>query len=308
MKKNPIYLLMAFAVLALTFNACNKSTDTNPSSQFSTQSDDQTRFTSETDAVTNDADLAIESSVAFSGKSHTNTICDATLVYDSVSTPKTITITYNGTNCSGSTRTRTGVVTLSLAGTSKWTDKDAVLTVLYNNVKVTRIADSKSITLNGTITIINVSGGRVGDLLLNPSGHITHTINSDDLDVTFDDGSHRIWHMARQRDYTYDNGVVVSITGTHTDGTTANICEWGTNRLGKAFSTQVTEPLVLRQDCSFKLGSGKIVHKTLEQSITITFGLTANGSVSSCPGTGGHYNLKVDWMFLTQPYSMILPY
>src|SRR5690606_23393363 len=117
-----------------------------------------------------------------------------------------------------------------------------------------------SITINGTQTYTNVSGG----LLINLPvlGTITHTITSSNMSVTFDNGSQRTWQVARQRVFTYNNGVVITVTGTHTDGSVIGIAEWGTNRFGRSFITAITQPLVLKQDCSFRVGSGKVVHTT----------------------------------------------
>src|SRR5438045_134064 len=119
MKKTTLHLLAATLFLVASFTACKK--ETSPSAdntqEASVQSDDQARVSSETEAAANDADAAMETSASFSGRysqAQTPIICDATLVYDSVSNPRTITITYNGGNCWG-TRSRTGTIILSMA-------------------------------------------------------------------------------------------------------------------------------------------------------------------------------------------------
>jgi hypothetical protein len=87
---------------------------------------------------------------------------------------------------------------------------------------------------------------------------------------------------------------VVTITGTHTDGNNTGIAEWGTNRFGGAFATSIVEPLVVRQDCNYRLVSGKVKHTTPLVTATATFGLNANGEPTSCPGLGAYY-FKVLW-------------
>jgi hypothetical protein len=128
------------------------------------------------------------------------------------------------------------------------------------------------------------------------------------MSVTFDNGSQRTWMVAVQRVFTYNNGVVITSTGTHTDGSNINIAEWGTNRFGHAFSTSILEPLVVRQDCSFRLVSGKVKHTAPAVTATATFGLDASGNPTGCPGTG-HYYYKLEW---TGPggnlHTVILPY
>lgn len=286
--------VIALTVLT-TFVACKKDSDptTDPDTEMTIHSDDQVRVSNEMDAVANDANIAVESNSTFSGRlqNPNSLICDATLAVDISANLKKITITYDGTNCSG-TRTRTGAVVLSMATGVLWKDAGAVLTVSYENLKITRVSDNKSITINGTHAITNVSGGRLSDLATQIS--ITHTINSSNMAITFDDNSQRTWQVARQRMFTYNNGLVITITGMHTDGNNTHISEWGTTRLGNAFTTSIAQSLVIRQDCNFQLTNGEIRHDRLLTSSTVTFGLDATGNPTSCPGAGTYY-FKLHW-------------
>src|ERR1700688_2870513 len=90
-------------------------------------------------------------------------ICDAAIVIDTTVNPRTITITYNGTNCWGN-RTRTGTVVVSIAAGTHWMDVNAVVTIAVQNLTITRISDGKTIILNGTRTMTNVSGGSMTQL------------------------------------------------------------------------------------------------------------------------------------------------
>jgi hypothetical protein len=310
MKKNALLLSTTIFFLVTIFTACKKETspagDDN-TTEVSVQSDDQARFSTEVEAVANDADLALESSANFAGRLNgvQTIICDATLVFDTVSNPRTITITYSGVNCWG-TRTRTGVVVLSMAQGVRWKNAGAALTVNYQNLRIIRVSDNKSITINGSQTFTNVSGG----LLINlPTlGTITHTITSSNMAVTFDDNTQRTWQVAKQRVFTYNSGVVITSSGTHIDGNTTNIAEWGMNRFGHVFASSTVQPLVIRQDCDFRLVSGEVKHTTPLVTATATFGLDASGSPTSCPGSG-HYYFKVIWTGINgNSATIILPY
>jgi hypothetical protein len=227
------------------------------------------------------------------------------VVVDSISNPRTITITYNGLNCFG-TANRTGVVKLSMAQGIHWKDAGAVLTVQYINLHITRVSDNKSIIINGTMVHTNVSGG----LLINLAslGTITHTLTSTGMSVTFDDNTQRVWQVAKQRVFTYNNGAVMTSTGTHTDGAHTHIAEWGINRFGHTFMSATTEPIVVRQDCDFRITSGQVTHYTAGITAVATFGLDVNGNATTCPGSG-HYYFKIVW---TGPnggtITAILPY
>ncbi len=295
MKPRILSLTALFFAFVLVFMSCKKESSISQdySAETSTHSDDQSRFSNEVDAVANDANLALEVTPAFSGRPGElqTLICDADVALDTLSNPRTITITYNGSNCLGN-RTRTGTIVISMAQGVRWKDAGAAISVSFQNFKITRLSDNKSITINGTQTYTNVSGGLLVNLpVLNT---ITHTITSSNMSVTFDNGSQRTWQVARQRTFTYNNGVVITVTGIHTDGNTTGIAEWGTNRFGRAFTTAITEPLVLKQDCLFRVGSGKVVHTTPMYNVAATFGLDANGNATTCPGTG-YYYMKLVW-------------
>jgi len=310
MKKQVLLLSTTIFFLVTIFTACKKETtpaDDDNTTEVAVQSDDQARFSTEVDAVANDADLALESSSNFAGRMNgvQTIICDATLVFDTVSNPRTITITYNGGSCWG-TRSRSGVVVLSMAQGVHWKNAGAALTITFQNLKITRLVDNKSITINGSQTYTNVSGG----LLINlPTLQtITHTITSSNMSVKFDDNTQRTWQVAKQRVFTYSSGVVITSSGTHTEGNTLNVAEWGTNRFGHAFASSTVQPLVIRQDCDFRLVSGEVKHTTPLVTATATFGLDASGTPTSCPGSG-HYYFKVVWTGANgNSATVILPY
>ena len=114
--------------------------------------------------------------------------------------------------------------------------------------------DEKTIVLNGTKTITNVSGGLLKDLATLQT--ITHTIQGS-LTIGFDNGTTRTWNVSKQRVFTYNNGIVITTTGTYSDGTDNDIAEWGTNRFNESFKSLISAPKVIRQDCDFRLVSGQ---------------------------------------------------
>lgn len=310
MKARLLSLTTLIVSLSFLFTACQKDkgdSETDYTTESNTHSDDQNRFSNEVDAVANDANVQLEATPGFTGRPGDvqSFICDATVAVDTVSNPRTITITYNGTNCLGN-RTRTGVVVISMAQGTRWKNAGAILNVSYQNLKITRLSDNKSITINGTQTYTNVSGG----LLINLPvlGTITHTITSSNMSVTFDNGSQRTWQVARRRVFTYSGGIVINVTGTHTEGGVTGVAEWGTNRFGSPFTTAISQPLVFRQDCSFRLTSGKVDHVTNHFNASATFGLDVSGNPTTCPGAGNYY-MKLVWTGpLGNAHTTILPY
>ncbi|HEX2607724.1 MAG TPA: hypothetical protein VHK91_10110, partial [Flavisolibacter sp.] len=279
----------------------NKTQET----QLSVHADDQTRVSNEMDDVTNDLNVPLEQNSSFSGKIEGDTICGASISYDTLSSVRKITITYKGTDCGGF-RSRTGSVVLSMPVGMRWKDVGAEITVTYQNLKITRSSDSKSITINGSHILKNVNGGLLRDLLTGRP-NITHTISSSNMSITFDDGSQRQWQVARKRVYTLAGGGTITITGNHEEGGVNGSAEWGTDRFGQTFITSITQPLVISGSCQFRLVSGEVKHSRAATSATVTFGLDKDGKPVSCPS--GTYYFKLSW---TGPagntYTYIAPY
>jgi hypothetical protein len=330
MKTKILYRVATLAAFSgILFMACNKSNSsasTDTPADMQVQSDDESRFSNESDAVSNDVNTAMSfnstvsgagaaahvgygQGVAFEGIPHTdspNPICDATITVDTANNPRTITITYNGNNCNV-TRTRTGVVVISIPQGVHWADKGAQVTVTITNLKIVRLLDQKSITLNGTHVYTNVSGGSLTNIV--QLGSITHTVTSSNMSVTFDNGTQRSWQLARQRVYAYANSTLTATeTGMHTDGTTSGISEWGTNRFGNSFETVITTPLVISSGCGFQLVSGAAELIRPNVTINVTFGLDSQGNSTSCPVSGSYY-FKLVWEGAGgKTYTFILPY
>ncbi|HEY4111214.1 hypothetical protein [Puia sp.] len=334
MKTRFIISLATTAVVAGLIIACNKSNSTtgsnntgnstapnNSTAQVQTQVDDESQVTTELNAAEDDINNSLNTSAAFSGVASTGTgsglqtdgtgglqilynLCDATVTTDTANGLRELIITYNGLGCAGH-RTRTGVITIAIPIGTHWKDKGAVVTVNINNLKITRIRDQKTIIINGTYTFTNVSGGLLRDLASLTT--ITHTVTANNLTVQFADSATRTWNVAKQRVFTYSNGVVMTTTGTHSDGTNSNIAIWGTNRFGNSFETLIVQPLVVEQDCDWRLTSGQT--ETIRKAVTldITYGLDSSGNPTSCPGTG-YYYFKAVWTIGDKTYTFIAPY
>jgi hypothetical protein len=90
--KKMIRSVIAVLSIAFIITSCQKEKsddDSSSSTEISTHSDDQSRFSSEQDAVANDANLMIEatSGIAGRGEQVQSLICDATVVVDTMSNP-----------------------------------------------------------------------------------------------------------------------------------------------------------------------------------------------------------------------------
>lgn len=310
MKTKNIITLATFALFALSAASCKKNNagSNENTNESSIHSSDQSLTANGSDEFDTDASLATENVLAMSGngpQGFFNPPCNADITYDTANANKKITITYHGLNCIG-TLNRTGIVTMSLPAGAQWKNPGAQLTVTYSALKITRIVDNKSITVNGSRVITNVSGGLLRNLAT--LGTITHTVSSSSMSITFDDGTQRTWQVAKKRVFTYNNGIVITTSGNYNDGTYNNISEWGTNRFGNSFVTTIEQPMVIRQDCNFRLTAGAVKHYKMLRTVSVNFGLDATGNPTSCPGANPYY-MKIVWTNAAgTSVSAILPY
>ncbi len=310
MKRMRIVLIVASSFLFLIMTGCKKESKTaeiDLTSDVTYQTDDQAMFSAEDDAVSDDINGILESDPQLGGKTTVDT-CNVTITRDSTLLKRFVILTYSGNNCNG-TRTRQGVVRLGMNKNTKWKNTGAEISVEIQNLKITRLRDNKSLVLNGTKTLTNVSGHLLRELITGGVSNIVHTVVSSNMSATFDNGTSRQWQIAKQRTFTYNTGFVISVTGTASVDGATNVAVWGTNRLGQSFSTRVINPLIVKADCDYRLVSGKLLHTKLTRDITVTFGLDASGNPTGCPGSANPYYFKAEWTSISgTANSIIKPY
>jgi hypothetical protein len=304
MKKIYTNSILAVTFLVLLLGACKKADVVNvtDTTDYKTQTDDQLLISAEIDAVTIDANTAVEATdYFFARNTNSNNLCDGKTTVDSSGAFKVITIDYDGINCAGKTK-RKGQVIVSMQKNKKWSNAGAVLNISYRDLVITRIGDNKTIILNGNLDLTNESGGRLSDIMLK---NLVHSIHSSSMKITFEDGTTRTWQLAVKRTFSFDNGLVISSTGDHANGAQKGISAWGTTRAGKHFVTMIAEPMIIRQDCYFRLVSAKLVQEQGD-TLTITFGLNEQGEKVACPA--GSFYLQVNVGTGSSAKSFLLPY
>lgn len=328
MKTKILYRLLLVSFMTSMLFACKKDGAKDTSANMSdadlqTQSDDQTRVSNETDGAYDDITTVMNDQATVTGSSEApairygvavqgvdtvkkSLVCDAVVTIDTSNAIHKLQIIYNGKGC-GFNRKRTGTITITIPAGVHWRDKGAQVTVTFD-LTITRSSDNKSIKLTGTHTYTNVTGGAIITMTAN-STPIVHTVTSDNMAITFDNGAQRTWHIARQRTYSFNGTYTVSLSGFHTEGSVSNISEWGTNRFGNSFTTTIDAPLTVKQSCGWLLTSGQSTLTNSAGKTSITFGLDAQGNATGCPINGGVYYFKLVFTGNAgRSYTFILPY
>ncbi|MDB5272867.1 MAG: hypothetical protein JWO58_1234 [Chitinophagaceae bacterium] len=299
MKKSLIKISMLCVCAALVFTACKKKTDDATPADTSQQTNggDDTRAQNESDAAVNDAETAMSSTnstMRTDGTIITISSIGATVdTSNANASTKTLVITYDGTTNIGG-RKRTGSISVALSGQTHWKTAGAVLTLTFNNYKATRVSDGKSLTINGSKTITNTTGGLVATMLVGDS--LVRTVASSNMSLTFDDGTVRQWNVSRTRSITRQSstGYTVTTIGTATQGSHTNVAAWGTTRLNSPFYSIINTPIVWNTaKCLYAPVSGTRTIAGIDRQLTITYGVDDTGTAvtsNTCP-----YGVRLDW-------------
>jgi len=318
--------ILKFSVLllcgTLAFTACKKK-DTTPDDASTQQqnADDDARVQTESNAAADDANSALAGDANMSGRIAATTGLTknygkivpgaSSVVVDSTTPPATVTITYDGTsNING--RIRSGSISLQLTNKTQWKDTGAVITITFNNYKSTRVRDSKSIIINGTKTITNLTGGLVSTLTSASTDSVSHLIKTtgNGLTITYDDGKTATWNTYRTRsiwytgsNYTFTWGSIslsirelkFKISSTNAVSSYTNVAWWGTARSGDPFYAEIPTPIVWDQSVNwFGPVSGVLKLKGLTREIDVTYGVNSSGTVVTNPASNPNATLPLN--------------
>lgn len=310
-------LLYAGAVLSCSamfvFTACKKKGNPEKESPVETPDGqsgiDNREVQGENDVIINeindvirDSRLAGKNASASEVSGVTGDFCGLTV--DSIDIANgSITFSYTGVTCLN--RTRTGVIKLTLQQGSKWANAGSAIKIEYVNYKVVRASDQKSVLLNGTQYLTNVSGGTWWDLIVTKTKPaLISTITSTDLNVTFEDNKTATYNINRQITYTYPNTagtnnyiLTVTAEGTGSNSGLNNLENYGTTRNGEPFTSQVISPIVWNLTCGGAVLQGDVNIKVASKALDLRFlyGVDVNGnsmqvSPNQCP-----YGWKLEW-------------
>ncbi len=319
MKKIALSVAIIGVSSLFLFTACKKKDDKKADDPVTTvetpdgqSGTDNRDVQSENDQAVNEINDIISNTPRAAGRgsseSGTSGICG--FAVDSVKITKdTILLNYNGVTCNN--RTRTGTVRLSWVHGTKWKNANATIKIDYLNYKIVRASDQKSIMLNGTQYLTNVSGGTWVDLLTVANKTIVTTITGTNLQVTFEDNKTAVYNINRRASYTYPGSVLtVKAEGIGTSLSLTNLENFGTTRNGEAFTSQVTTPIVWNATCGGAVLSGAVNVKVPSKlfDLKFTYGVDVNGnpvtvSANSCP-----YGWKLEWTFNGSGNSKVFGY
>lgn len=226
----------------------------------------------------------------------------------------TIMLNFNGTTCNN--RTRTGSIKLTImdhASGKRWKQAGCVMKVDYFLYKITRASDGKSVRIEGTQYITNISGGTWFDLLFLGQPNLVHSVTGENLSVSFDDASTANYNINRKFTYTKSASFVITCVGEGIGSSNglSNLENYGTTRDGDAFTSQVTAPVVWNTTCGAWApiqGAVEIKVDSKAFKLNCLFGVDASGNSVSVGANQCPYGWKVEWKYKNKTRKKTLAY
>ncbi|MFO8128458.1 MAG: hypothetical protein R6T99_00965 [Bacteroidales bacterium] len=296
-KSQIFFILMLIASLSLFFIACEKEEkDSEPNvNEGSTTVQEVSADDNFQQKVSDDIMLDVEMILSGGNQRSFDWLpCNATIDSTNVIND-TITyhISYHGLNCPENLY-RTGQVEIMKDVNTHWYMAGASVIVKIMNLEVTRVATGQSITINGTKTHTNVTGGLLIQLGYGVNQVIHRTAGF--MTIEFDDNTNRTWNIARRLVYTGTLGAFeVAMDGLGEAGVYGNLVTWGVSRSGDQFYISIPQTVTVKQECLWNPVSGQqdIEIPSENTGATITYGYDSNNQVvppGECP-----VKYKVDW-------------
>jgi len=313
---------VALAFFAFVITGCKKenavtpdNTEETTASSAKTNASDQTNVDQQTNESIDDVNKVLNDNP----NTRTELLCNVTIDSTALMTQGLIKLTYHGLSCD-LLRNRTGVISIQLPYDKsinkpvRWTAKGASVIITYDNYKVTRVADNKSVTFNGKLTATNVTGGGALNVILLQQT-VTHDLRGG-LTITFDDGTTREWAVARTRSYKPSLTTIVCEDSGDTVINGKKVSYWGKNRANEEFSVAITQPIAteiytLNLCRLYRPYQGVVELNTTAaaatvKSATITYGVDANGT--QVTGTACPYGYKLNWTDANGAQQLIVRY
>ncbi len=321
MKKLTLLIATTFLSSAILFTACKKRKAFKE--EDGQASSDSRNVITENEAAVNDINLEVgnnsklhgrNSSTASSlqsalGISATGYLVDTTGAYQG-----TIKINYDGTVINN--RKREGSIRLTIvdyASGKRWKQVGCVLKVDYLGYKVTRSSDNKSVELNGTQNLTNITGGTWWELLIvKTQSSLASSVTGTDLNVKFDDGKTAVYNINRKFTYTLPNGILTCTgEGIGSSESLSNLENFGTTRDGDKFTSQVTTPIVWNLTCGWNAptqGALEIKVDSKEFKLNVTFSVDQSGNSVSPAANSCSYGWKVEWNYKNKTNKKVIKY
>jgi len=300
MKLKSIFFVIGCYLLTIgLFGGCAKETTTKV--ETTSNSVSQNAIAMDEVTLNNEFDQFVDDAITVLGN-HNATIAG---MYppDSVS-PGIIELTYNGKTEPDGTKIRSGSDSIHYNPGVLWNTPGATATISFGDVnapgyEVTFSSNnpSTSVRFNGTVTLINKSGGLLQNLAI---GDSLVEIIKGSLTYTFDDNAATIvyypFNLNQIRSIKNTGSALIASTWADTAiGGLTNVCNWGLDRFGNAYYTSITGTIVQNistYTLSYNPLKGSKNIQNITEPILSVYGVNQQGTVIT---SGTPYGFIITW-------------
>ena len=264
MKINRYFLLTTLLALALV--ACRKDKEDAPDMDYTAASDH-----ARADDVFNDMLDQVDKAVDDNGL---RDACDPTVTFDTISTPRTITLDFGDVNCTATNgRLRRGKILVSYTG--RYRDAGTVITLSPLNYHV------NNNLVTGTKTVTNMGLDTNGHIYFNIT--VNGSLTADDATWTASHQAARVRTWIQGSDTPQLSDDIYLITGGGS----------GVNRNGIAYTTSITSALRVVLGCeNLRITQGTVVVTPANRPArTVDYGNGACDSTFTVTVTGQTYTI-----------------
>ena len=247
----------------------------------------------------------VSEEATYSGSTICGLVIDTSSKYSGI-----LKLHYDGTSCNGIKKTGDVVITIVDYPLKKWKHKGCVLKIDFLAYKVVR-ADGKNLQLDGTEYLSNESGNTWYEMRYLNATDLVQVHTGNDIKVTLDGNSTAVFNINRKMTFNYTNTITsCKIEGLGSSNGVSNLDNWGQNRDGANFTTEIVSPVLWKSNCGSSSPVDGEVHVKVDSKdfdMNCKFGVDSDGN--SFSGTGScAYGWKVSWSYKKKTSTRVFAY
>lgn len=220
-------------------------------------------------------------------------------------------LNYNGKECNGFKKTGTITITFTDYPTHKWKHQGAVVKIDFLTYTVFQVSSQKSVQLDGTEYLTNISGKTWYDLYYSFETSVVQTLTGNNIKVTFNGSKVAVYNFNRQMTFTYHNSVMTcKVEGLETQNGESSVENWGQTRDGDFFTSQVSTPVIWNSTCGPNSPlEGEVVIKVDNKDFKLNCRFGVDGEGNDLAGSGScPFGFKLTWSYKRKTSSRVFQY
>ena len=274
--------LMVVATVGVLFTACRKDKDEDPKDSDTTTAGENALAEGYFNDANSISDQAAAGNLSSFVSANTNESDErsmmsscATIVHDTTTSPRTITINFGTANClCNDGRYRRGVINVSYTG--RYRDSLSTHTITFTNyfVNDNQVLGTKTVTNNGR----------------NNAGNLTFSISVNGSVIKANNGGTITWASSRTREWIAGENTLIWSDDAYLISGTAS----GTNSAGNSYTANITTALKIKLSCKWIVSGQMELTPSGKATRTINWGNGDCDDDATVTINGNTYNIDLN--------------